>query len=125
MKLEKLIEAMKATGYKFLGEGNDWGTGFEAIFQNEENWEESIKITIERTSFEELAEEGFYPNEMDWLGMTEEEKNPSDPEEEDEVPEELHLCNKCDEMYYEEMSTGECCDGATFRVVDKGDMGFR
>ncbi|WP_324655086.1 hypothetical protein [Bacillus paranthracis] len=44
--------------------------------------------------------------------------------EEDEVPEELYLCNGCDEMYHEEMSEGECCEGKDFRIVSKGDMGF-
>lgn len=44
--------------------------------------------------------------------------------EEDEIPEELYLCNGCDAMYHDEMSTDECCEGHDFRVVDKGDMGY-
>ncbi|HDR8453991.1 TPA: hypothetical protein QC364_000783 [Bacillus cereus] len=44
--------------------------------------------------------------------------------EEDEVPEELYLCNGCDDEYHEEMSEGQCCEGHDFRIVSKGDMGY-
>lgn len=41
----------------------------------------------------------------------------------EEMPEEVYLCNECDEIYHEE--TDRCdCGCVSFRIVSKGDLGY-
>lgn len=42
----------------------------------------------------------------------------------EDMPEEVYLCNACDEIYYDEPLHCDVCDYPFFRVVTKGDLGY-
>lgn len=124
MNLNSLTKSLSKSGYAFLGEGNNWGTGFEVVFQNEEDSSDIVKITVEQTDYVSLAEQSWDVTEMNFAGMSDEDKNPPIPEQEEEVPDVIYVCDSCDEIHHDETDVCEHCPSESVRVVSKGDLGF-
>ncbi|MEX3625067.1 hypothetical protein [Viridibacillus arvi] len=66
MKEKILIEALKKSGYEYRGTGNDWGKGYEVVFQNVEDSSDIVKITVEKTTIADLGESSWYVDEMNF-----------------------------------------------------------
>lgn len=40
------------------------------------------------------------------------------------APEDVYLCNKCDEIHYDSTDSCDYCDSESMRIVSKGDVGL-